>query len=64
MFECLTEKRNRIIHSFQVTNAEGEQGLATKDKNHRQYEITADFLMQFIKENEELSSMLHCFRGY
>ena len=64
MFECLTEKRNIIIHSFQVTNAEGEQGLATKDKNHRQYEITADFLMQFIKENEELSSMLHCFRGY
>lgn len=64
LFEKLTDKRNRIIHSFQITNAKGEQALATKDKAHRQYEITTDFLMEFIQENEALSSMLHDFRGH
>ena len=63
LFSSLVSKRNRIIHSFQITY-ENEQILSTKDKQHKQYIITEDYLLKFIKENEELSSMLHKFRGY
>ena len=28
----IVEKRNRIIHSFRITNTDGEQILVTKDK--------------------------------
>lgn len=63
-FEELVEKRNRIVHSFQITDIDGEQRLASKDRNHVQFVITEDYLYQFIKENEELSEMLHKLRGY
>lgn len=63
LFSIICEKRNRIIHSFQITDIDGEQRLATKDKNNVQYIITEDFLMDFIKKNEELSRLLHEFRG-
>ena len=39
LFSNLVSKRNRIIHSFQITS-ENEQILCTKDKNHQQYIIT------------------------
>lgn len=61
-FEELIEKRNRIIHSFQITDKDGEQRLASKDKNHIQFVITEECLYQFIKENDELSDMLHKLR--
>lgn len=65
-FQDVIEKRNRIIHSFAVTKegTKSEPILRTKDKNHNQYNITEEYLLEFIKLNEELSSMLHDFRGY
>ena len=63
LFDKIVGTRNRIIHSFPVT-LDDEQVLHTKDKQHNQYTITEEFLMSFIKENEQLSLMLHDFRGY
>lgn len=63
LFSQLITMRNRIIHSFQITNSENEQSLATKDHNHVQFEITEEYLMEFIRLNEKLSSKLHDFRG-
>lgn len=54
--------RNRIVHSFQITDESGEQVLATKKKGI-QYIITKEILIDFIKKNEELSTELHKFRG-
>lgn len=65
LFFQLVEMRNRIIHSFRITNKVGAQVLATKIKNGViQFEITEDYLLEFIKLNEELSDKLHTFRGY
>jgi len=64
LFDSICEKRNRIIHSFQITDTDGEQRLATKNKNNTQYVITEGFLKDFIQENEQLSTELHRFRGY
>ena len=63
LFSALIEKRNRIIHSFQITDGD-EQILRTKDKSHKQYNLTEQYLLEFIKENEKLSTMLHKLRGY
>lgn len=62
-FKSIVDKRNRIIHSFQCT-IENEQMLCTKDQNNKQYRIDNDYLMKFIKENEELSGLLHNCRGF
>jgi len=64
LFSAIVKKRNRISHSFQITDVNGEQILRTKDENNNQYNITADFLMDFIKDNEEISNLLHSLRGY
>ncbi|KGQ42867.1 hypothetical protein JP28_10785 [Gallibacterium anatis] len=64
LFNQLVNMRNRIIHSFQITDKDNEQKLATKDRSHKQYIITEEFLLKFIKMNEELSDKLHDFRGY
>ena len=64
LFGQLLWERNRIIHSFRVTNENSEQVLHTKNKMNVQYEITEELLMEFIKSNEKLSDMLHKFRGY
>lgn len=64
LFEEIINKRNRIVHSFRITNKENEQSLATKERNGKQFEITEEYLLEFIKLNDELSSMLHDFRGY
>lgn len=63
LFEEIINKRNRIVHSFQITYNDS-QILATKDKHNRQFIITEDYLLDFIKDNELLSSKLHEFRGY
>lgn len=67
LFSDIVEKRNRIIHSFRITNQYGEQSLATKSKNRDggvQFEITKKYLQDFIKENDVLSSKLHELRGF
>lgn len=62
LFGQIIEKRNRIIHSFQVTH-NGEQILCTKDRNNRQYIITSEYLLNFIKDNEKLSDKLYDIRN-
>ena len=64
MFSDLVNTRNRIIHSFQITDEVGNQLLATKERNGTQYRITEEELFIFIKKNELLSSELHKFRGH
>jgi hypothetical protein len=63
LFREIVDKRNRIIHSFQFTDEDGEQRLATKEKNNKQYIITEEYLLNFIKDNQELCALLHKFRG-
>jgi len=63
LFSSIIGKRNRIIHSFQITE-DNDQILRTKTKKHEQYTITESYLLEFIKDNENLSSMLHNFRGH
>lgn len=64
-FKTLVEQRNRIIHGFRCTSPDGEQILATKERGtHRQFYITEEYLKDFIRENDELSTMLHKYRGY
>ena len=58
---------NRIIHGFRITSKQGEQILATKTRKkdgNIQFEITKEYLLDFIKKNEELSDMLYKYRGY
>ena len=65
LFSELVEMRNRIIHSFQITAENGEQMLATKTRKedgNRQFRITEDYLMDFIKKNDILSDKLHEYR--
>ena len=58
LFEDLIEKRNRIVHSFQITY-HNEQILATKDKENKQYIISEEFLLSFIRDNEMLCDRLY-----
>lgn len=67
LFRKAVEMRNRIIHSFQITDSYGSQLLATKtkvEKGNKQFKITEEYLLEFIALNEELSSALHEFRGF
>ena len=67
LFKSIVDKRNRIIHGFQVTDKDGRQILATKERENRggrQFHITEEFLHDFIKDNETLSVLLHQLRGY
>lgn len=64
-FGEIVEMRNRIIHGFRVTSLDGEQVIATKVKSTgEQFIITEKYLIDFIKKNNELSDMLHNYRGY
>ena len=66
LFSNLVDDRNRIAHSFQITGEHGEQLLATKKRENEgggQFVVTEDFLIDFIKKNERLSSLLHECRG-
>ncbi|MEY8469463.1 selenium binding protein [Faecalibaculum rodentium] len=63
----LVERRNRIIHSFRITNCMDEQVLATKtkiSKGNKQFEITEEYMFEFIHLNDHLSDLLHRLRGF
>lgn len=64
LFAQIIKMRNRIIHSYQITGPKNEQILCTKVKapDNKQFFITVDYLMKFIKENEKLSTLLHAYR--
>ncbi|WET42419.1 selenium binding protein [Citrobacter enshiensis] len=71
LFSELVEVRNRIVHSFRITAPEGmssdgdDQILSTKHKNSDKTDIiTEEYIMDFIRKNDELSSKLHELRGY
>lgn len=70
LFEDLVNVRNRIIHSFRITASEDissnhdNQMLATKYKDGTQEIITEEYLLDFIKKNEQLSLKLHGLRGF
>lgn len=67
LFVQIVKMRNRIIHSYRITNASGEQTLATKERvkdGNRQFEITEEYLLNFIDLNQKLSDLLHELRGY
>lgn len=63
LFSDIIKQRNRIVHSFQCTH-EGSQMLATKEKNNNQVIINEQYLIDFIKLNENLSDKLHELRGF
>lgn len=67
LFVELINRRNRIVHSYRITNKQNEQVLATKTKEkegNKQFEITEEYLLDFIKSNNRLSELLHNLRGY
>lgn len=67
LFVELINMRNRIIHSFRITNKDGQQVLATKEKmreGNRQFEITEEYLLEFIDKNQKLSDLLYKLHGY
>lgn len=67
LFSQIVCMRDRIVHSYQITNQNNEQSLATKTKikdGNEQFEITMEYLMDFIKKNEKLSTLLHKYRGF
>lgn len=65
LFSNIIDKRNRIIHSFQITDKDNKQRLATKEQNSgKQFVITEEYLLEFIADNEKLSVLLDSIRGY
>ncbi len=65
LFADIVEMRNRIFHSFLMTDTDGEQRLATKTmvkKGNIQFVITKEYLIDFIKKNETLCLMLDEYR--
>ena len=67
LFETIVNMRNRIIHSFRITDEKGEQILATKEKvkdGNRQFHITEEYLLEFIRLNQQLTDMLYQLRGH
>ena len=64
LFGDVIAKRNRVVHSFQITDRDGEQRLATKDKSNNQFVITEQYLVEFIYDNQLLSDALHKYRGH
>ena len=61
LFLSIIAQRNRILHSFQVTENE-QQILRTKTKKNEQFTITESYLLKFIKDNEKLCLMLDQLR--
>lgn len=65
-FKVIVDMRNRIIHGFRITSKAGEQILGTKTKikdGNVQFEITKDYLKDFISKNEALSMKLNSYRN-
>ena len=65
-FKVIVDMRNRIIHGFRITSKTGEQILGTKTKikdGNIQFEITKDYLKDFISKNDVLSMKLNLYRN-
>ena len=65
IFKEIIVMRNRIIHSFRITSKSGEQIIATKDPDsQKQFEISEQYLKDFIQLNNRMSELLYELRGY
>ena len=72
LFHDLVLRRNRIIHSFPITSYKESddpdgQILRTKEKiknGNNQFTITKNFLLNFIKDNDNLSQLLNDLRNH
>lgn len=67
LFLDIVNMRNRIIHGFRITSKNDQQILATKTRKKEgnvQFEVTKEYLMDFIEKNERLSNLLYQYRGY
>ena len=65
LYDDIVCRRNRIIHSFQITNKAGKQRLQSKTKvkeGNVQIEITEKYLIEFIQLNQKLSDALYLYR--
>ena len=65
LFLDIVKMRNRIIHGFRITSKNGDQILATKtlkQDGNKQFEITNEYLIDFITKNDQLSDLLHKYR--
>lgn len=65
LFLDIVKMRNRIIHGFRITSKNGDQILATKTRKkdgNIQFEITTEYLIDFIKKNDRLSDLLNKYR--
>lgn len=63
LFNIIVKKRNRIMHSFRITDSNNRQILATKEKHSGiQYIIDEEYLHNFIKDNDKLCVILHEYR--
>lgn len=65
LFLDIVKMRNRIIHGFRITSKNGDQILATKTLKKDgdiQFEITNEYLIDFITKNDQLSDLLHKYR--
>lgn len=66
LFNEIVRRRNRIVHSFRITDAKGKQRLATKTKvkeGNEQFVIDEGYLEDFIRLNDELSTKLNAYRN-
>lgn len=67
LFENLVDMRNRILHSYRITSKTQEQILGTKTKikdGNTQFEITQNYMEEFIEKNNSLSSKLYDLRNF
>lgn len=64
LFEKIIYLRNRLFHSYQITDKDGEQRLATKEENGNRFVIDEKWLKNFIGLNEKLCLLLHDLRGF
>lgn len=66
LFSELVDKRNSIIHSIPTGEKVDNYVIPVyrNDSKHKYVRINKKYLIDFIKKNEKLSSLIHSFRGY
>lgn len=63
LFEHLNTQRNDIIHTYPITNGDGEQILhRRKDEKGKYFEVTNGFLDSFISRLHDVSTGLDVIR--
>ena len=66
LFEKIVDDRNSIIHSIPTGEKVNDYVISVyrNDLKNKYIKIDKVFLINFIKNNEKLSDLLHYFRGY